>query len=458
MKRRRGSTGASTTKNYNSTAYMKNLLAALMILGLVSCVDQPTNSSARSLNAIATDYVKLSLAIGQYDSDFVDAYYGPDSLKPSGIVSGRFPLDSLLKEVAKLQDEIKPFTGEEQPDSIKGRAVWMNGQLASCAQRIRIFGGQTGSFEEECRNLFGVTPPVYTESYFKGQVGKLDSLLPGKGSIAERFQQLAHRFVIPKDKIDTVFKTSISVSRKRTMEHISLPASEQFSLEYVQDKPWSGYNWYKGNFTSLIQINTDTDIFIERAIDVASHESYPGHHVYNMLLEKNLYKGKGHLEISLYPLFSPQSLIAEGSANYGIELAFPGDEKIRFAADVLLPLAGVDTTGISLYFRALALKGELNFVRNEVARGLLNKAMDEQEGLRWLIEYGLNNKETAEKSIRFIKKYRAYVINYNYGLRLVRNYIEAGEQGKADMPVRWKRFEQLLSSPVTPAMLQKASP
>jgi hypothetical protein len=105
--------------------------------------------------------------------------------------------------------------------------------------------------------------------------------------------------------------------------HYQLPANEDFKLEYVTDKPWSGYNWYKGNYQSVIQINTDLQIFINRAIDVGSHESYPGHHVYNMLLEKNLYAGKGWIEISLYPLFSPQSLIAEGSANYGIEVAFP---------------------------------------------------------------------------------------------------------------------------------------
>ena len=30
--------------------------------------------------------------------------------------------------------------------------------------------------------------------------------------------------------------------------HIALPAGEQFTLEYVTGKSWSGYNWYQGNF------------------------------------------------------------------------------------------------------------------------------------------------------------------------------------------------------------------
>ena len=178
------------------------------------------------------------------------------------------------------------------------------------------------------------------------------------------------------------------------MQHYKLPASESFTLEFVNNKPWSGYNWYKGNYRSVIQINTDLNIFIDRAIDVGSHESYPGHHVYNMLLEKNLYRDKGWVEISLYPLYSPQSLIAEGSANYGIAVAFPGDEKVAFARDVLLPLAGLDTTGISLYFKALELKSDLNYARNEVGRGLLNNSMTEQEAIEWLKDYCAKNGHT----------------------------------------------------------------
>ena len=279
--------------------------------------------------------------------------------------------------------------------------------------------------------------------------------MPGKGTIGERFQEMAKHFIIPKDKIDTVFKTAIAEARKRTLAHYSLPSNENFTLEFLTNKPWGGYNWYKGNYQSLIQINTDLQIFIERAIDVASHESYPGHHVYNMLLEKNLYNDKGWTEICLYPLFSPQSLIAEGSANYGIEVAFPGKEKNRFAKEVLLPLAGLDTTGIDTYFDALALRGDLAFVRNEVARGLINKTMNEKEAVRWLIDYNLLNEETALKSISFIKKYRSYVINYNYGQQLVKNYIESKGGTIPALDKRWELFGQLLSNEVTIDELQK---
>jgi hypothetical protein len=49
-----------------------------------------------------------------------------------------------------------------------------------------------------------------------------------------------------------------------------------------------------------------------------------------VLLEKNLLRDRGWIEFSVYPLFSPQSLIAEGTANYGIEVAFPPAERLQF--------------------------------------------------------------------------------------------------------------------------------
>lgn len=429
---------------------MKYILTLLLFVVTINKVVIGQEKDEKIFNQLAEEFVRTGLAIGVYDDDFVDAYYGPDSLKRDFKKTNPFPKDSFILVIQSLQLSFKQYLKADSKEAFKTRAKWISSQLTAFERRVRIFAGEYADFDTEAKELFGVKPPVYNEDYFKEQVKKLDQLLPGKGSIHQRFQDFANRFIIPKNKLDTVFKTAISVSRSRTLQHFKLPAEESFKLEYVTGKSWSGYNWYKGNYSSLIQLNTDTDIFIERVIDVGSHESYPGHHVYNMLLEQQLFKGKGWVEISLYPLFSPQSLIAEGSANYGIEMAFPGEEKVKFAKDVLLPIAGLDTTGISLYFDLLALKGKLNFVRNEVARGLLNKTMNEAEALRWLMEYGLNNEATARKSIAFIQKYRSYVINYNYGMELVKAYIEQ----KGENQNHWDRFYKLLSTAYIPADLQ----
>jgi hypothetical protein len=433
---------------------MQKTFFAFFTVLLISSCSQKEGTRKETINTLAEQYVRLALTIGQYDTDFVDAYYGPDSLKPTTPPRPAFPKDSLLTAVNNLINKLKSLS-DTSTDTVAKRAHWIQEQLTAFEKRIRIFSGENGSFDEESKALYGVTAPVYTEQHFQSLVAELDSVLPGKSTIQERFQQLANRFIIPKEKLDTVFKRSIAECRTRTMHHYQLPATESFSLEYVTNKPWSGYNWYKGNYRSVIQINTDLQIFIDRAIDVGSHESYPGHHVYNMLLEKNLYRDKGWIEISLYPLFSPQSLIAEGSANYGIALAFPGEEKVRFAKEVLLPLAGLDTTGITAYFKALLIRDELNYARNEIGRGLLNGTMTEQEALRWLKDYGMMNEQTAIKSISFIRKNRSYVINYNYGKDLVKKYIQS-KAGTASIDEQWKLFAWLLSNEVSTEDLMTA--
>jgi hypothetical protein len=428
-----------------------------LITLLLACNTQPSKPASPTINQLAEKYVRLAMDIGRYDSSFVDAYYGPDSLKTTDTREDSFPKDSFLRQVKQLQDAFSQLILASKDDTIALRANWMKAQLTAFGRRIKIFSGEYAQFDVESMELFGVTAPVYPETHYQALVAQLDGILAGSGDINERFQSLANRFIIPKAKLDTVFHAAITECRKKTAAHYSIPSNENFALEFVTNKPWNGYNWYKGNYQSLIQINTDLQIFIDKAIDVGSHESYPGHHVYNMLLEKNLYHDKGWMEISMYPLFSPQSLIAEGSANYGIDLVFPGiDSKVAFCKTVLLPLAGLDTTGVTNYFKALAIKGQLNFARNEVARGMLNKTMDSATTLRWLKDYCLMNEETAKKSIQFITVNRSYVINYNYGMQLIKNYIEAKGGGIANPEKSWDIFKELLSNPVLPGALLKA--
>jgi hypothetical protein len=421
-------------------------ISGILVCCLIACMtNNKSSDSEATLAQLAEEYVRLALAIGQYDDAFVDAYYGPDSLKPLGDPLPIFPKDELLNGIRVLSEDLSAISAGTADSTESHRASWLVDQLISFDRRVRIFSGEFGSFDEESEDLFGVAAPTFPEEHFQQLIGVLDTLLPGTGAVSDRFQELANRFIIPKDKLDTVFHAAIHECRTRTLEHYTLPADEDFRLEFVNNKSWNGYNWYKGNYQSLIQINTDLDIFIDRAIDVGSHESYPGHHVYNMLLEQNLYRDKGYVEMSVYPLYSPQSLIAEGSANYGIDVVFPGDDKTRFASEVLLPLAGLDTTGISLYFKALAIREKLNFVRNEVGRKLLDNGLTEEEAATWLQNYGLYNAETALKSIAFIKNYRTYVINYNYGLELVREYIESRGGTAANPEKRWELFAELLS-------------
>lgn len=408
------------------------------------------------MNSVAEKYVKLALKIGSYDKDFVDAYYGPQDWKPKN-EAGEFN-DSvyqvLNQEVNSLLDEMEALSVYNATELEKLRYRYLYKQLLACKTKIFMLNGVTLSFEEEAQALYDADVPVHNEDFFKITIDELDKILPGKGLVSERLLSFKEKFKIPEEKLKAVFDAAIKECRSRTLKNIQLPPTENFSVEYVKNKPWGAYNWYKGNFFSVIQVNTDLPIYIDRAIDLAAHEGYPGHHVYNALLEWNLYRKKEWVEFSVYLLFSPQSLIAEGTANYGIEVAFPGSERIKFEKEVLFPLAGLNSNEVDLYYKVLELQKNLSYAGNEAARNFLNGKWNEQQTIEWLIKYNLRSKESAAKYLDFIKQYRTYVINYNVGMDIVKNYIEKNGGTDDNPSKRWELFKNLLSTPQTPGGLK----
>jgi hypothetical protein len=90
---------------------------------------------------------------------------------------------------------------------------------------------------------------------------------------------------------------------------------------------------------------------------------------------------------------------------------------------------------------------------NEVARGLLNKTMNNAQATHWLKNYYLMDDDKAKKSLSFIKQNRSYVINYNYGKDLVKAYVERTAANSSDK--RWEAFGWLLSNPLLAADLEK---
>jgi hypothetical protein len=179
-----------------------------------------------------------------------------------------------------------------------------------------------------------------------------------------------------------------------------------------------------------------------------------------VLLEQNLVEREGWIEFALYPLFSPESVIAEGSGNYGIELAFPGNERVQFEKQALFPLAGLHPDDADRYYALQELLELLSYAGNEAARDYLNGDIDREQAVQWLVDYTLASPERARQRVDFFDTYRSYVINYNLGKDLVRNYIEreaepaaAQASGPATQDRRWKRFEGMLSSPILPSNL-----
>lgn len=410
------------------------------------------------MNNIAEDYVKLVLNIGQYDADFVDAYYGPENWRSD--LKSNLQFDSTAyKELSTKTDELLnelESLGEYKADELETlRFRYLYKQLLACKTKIFMLNGVLLPFDEETKALYDASAPKHNDEFFQSAITELDKILPGSGDVAKRLNDFKMKFVIPTDKLKDVFNAAIKECRTKTLNHIKLPEQESFKVEYVNDKPWGAYNWYKGNFFSVIEVNTDLPIFIDRAVDLAAHEGYPGHHVYNVLLESNLAKKRNWPEFKVYALFSPQSLIAEGTANYGIPMAFPGDERIKFEKEVLFPLAGLNPEEAALYYKVLELQKNFSYSGNEAARNFLDGKWTREQTVEWLMKNALRTKDSADKYVSFIEKYRSYVINYNLGMDIVKDYIERTGGTENNSAKRWELFEHLLSTPQTPSGLAK---
>ena len=445
----------------------RGAIAVVVLLGGILLNAQP--QAPDPLGSVAERYVKLVLAVGQHDADYVDAFYGPAEWRKE-VESTKLPLAAIEARARALETEIAT-TGVNPPASATASAgkpkeeaeLWnlrrqyLTRQLQALRARVDMLNGKKMTFDEESLALYDAVAPVKPESEFEAVLKQIEAKLPpAPGSLIDRYDRYKQAFVIPKARVDRVFQEAIRGCKQQSlgMNRIELPHTESFRVEYVTGKSWSGYNWYQGNYRSLIQVNTDLPIYIERAIDLACHEGYPGHHVYNALLEKNLVRDRGWIEFTVYPLFSPQSLIAEGTANYGIEVAFPATDRIRFEQDVLFPLAGLDTAKVAEYYQVLELVDRLSYAGNEAARRYINGEINRESAVAWLEKYAMYTKPRAEQRVRFIDQYRSYVINYNLGKDLVRAYIER-RMGRDRTPQRrWREFTALLSSPRLPSGLK----
>ncbi|MEL6111251.1 MAG: hypothetical protein AAFR20_00465 [Pseudomonadota bacterium] len=426
---------------------MAGLILAVSACGDDKAKTKPLHSAEIDLTAeavaptddIAERFVKLALAIGQYDKNFVDAYQGPDAWADAAKANPG-ALSTLLLQARGLLNEVRSLPPTVDAD----RRFMLEKQLIAAMTRIEMTRGNFYPFNEETRLLYDAVAPAYDLSEFDQVLFEIDQLLPGSGSVAERVDAFRETLAIPKAKLKTVFDAAIAECRRRTLAHYDLPEGESFRLEFVTDKSWSGYNWYQGDFESLIQVNTDFPIIIDRAVDLGCHEGYPGHHTWNVLLERDVLKGKGWIEYSVYPLFSPLSVTAEGSANYGIDLAFPDEEKIAFERETLFPLAGLDPAAADTLAALNALRARLSHARNHVARAYLDGDITREEAIVMSMKYNLMSRDRAEQSVSFVETYRGYVINYNLGKEIVADFIAARVDAGED---RWAAFEHVLRTP-----------
>jgi hypothetical protein len=395
-----------------------------------------------SLNDIAAQFVKLALAFGVHEANYVDAYTGAQSIADD-VKANPLTLTEIEAGAAIMMAQLDAVTpaGDEVM-----RLKFLKGDLLALQTRLRMKNGETLSFDEETRLIYDAVSPHYTEADFAKALKEYDAVLPGEGPLPARIEAFQQKLHVPKDKMRAVMDAAISECQARTKAHYDLPEGERFDLEFASDKPWSAYNWYKGDYRSLIQVNTDLPLTMDRVMHLGCHEGYPGHHVYNILAERDRINKKGWVESTVVPLFSPSGPIMEGSGNYGVELAFPGDARMEYERDVLYPLAGVDPSLAAIVASTEEAKSLLSHVQTHVAREYLDGRMSREDAIDFMAKYGVRSKKRAAQSIDFIETYRGYVINYALGQDVIADYVER-QTAKGQDP--WDAFKYILDTPLS---------
>lgn len=424
------------------------ILFLILPILLISCGNQ-NSQDIEVLNKAGENFVVLALSLGDYDENYVDAYFGPDSLKIKAKSLG-LRLDDIKTKAKENLGKIQKLGIKS--DSLNYRKDFLINFYQSLLARVDYLSGKKMTFDEESKAIYGVVAPRFDSQFYSKILSSLDSVLPkGKGSIIERLTEFKNKFIIPEDKLDTVFKTAIAKTRSQTFKFIILPKGENFKLEFVKGKSWGAYNWFQGNSQSLIQINTEVPIYIDRPIDLACHEGYPGHHVFHSTIEQEYVKKRGWVEFSIYPLFSPMSLISEGVANACIDIAFEKQARREYEKQVLFPLAEIDTTLADKYYKVLELLGKLDNASTDIARDYLDGKISKAKAKDLLINYKLQTPERADLNIRFFEIYRSYIINYTLGQKMIENYLLT-KNSKTEKD-KWQEYYKLLKRPPLPKEL-----
>jgi hypothetical protein len=423
---------------------MRFIAAALFSLAVAACATASPQAETQ-LDALAETYVRLSLEIGTHEDGYIDAYYGPPEWKTEAEAAPR-SIDELQAATTVLQGEVDRIAASGIDDLEMRRARTLSAYIAAARFRMEMMEGVRVPFVEEAERLFALRPDILPLHYYDEALQRMNSLVPGDGPLADRVNGFMSRFVVPQDRADAVMRAAIAECRRRTAEYLDLPANERFDFEFVTDRPWGAYNWYQGDNHSLIQVNASNPLMISSAVNYGCHEGYPGHHVQGIYAER-MYRERGWVEYSILPLYSPMGPLNEGAGNYGVLLAFPGDDRVAFEMDVLFPLAGLDAREAPLYYElTYAMQATVGAARTIQAQ-YLDGDITRERAIELLQHYRLASRASAEQSLRFADTYRSYIINYSSGQELVREFAETGRHTQAE---RWDAYRRILTEPTLP--------
>ena len=382
---------------------------------------------------LARRYIVLAHALDAHAPGFIDGYGGPAELGDRTLR----PAKQLSAEAAALLSDV-----HHEPDPV--RRSFLTAQVGAMQTFVRLLSGEKLAYAEEVRGLYDIDPVRADLAALDQALSELDAALPGSGDLAEREERLRIRVSVPPSDLLRVAQPILSELRRRTDRAYGLPSGEDFSIELVNNKPWSGYNWPLGNLQSRIDLNTDLPVTLTSLPDLLAHEGYPGHHTEHAKKEARLVRERGWFEHSIQLINAPECVISEGIAVNALDAVMPPQDVAAWLSSDLAEWAGLDADDVREALRVSALKEALKDVSGHAALMLFEDGAPEREVLDFLQHYG-STLERARKSLAFISQptLRAYIFTYSVGGQLVKDAVGRGAV----------TFGALLQEPTTPGAL-----
>lgn len=374
--------------------------------------------------------MRVALQLAQHQPDLVEAWHGDDRWRPGARVPVR-AIHQELRSVRASLDQVK--RGLAAADI--SRATYLRGQLTALGLAAERLLGQSRPFAEETelafsRPLLQPAPQALEEAR-----RALDEALPGTGSLGARHAALRQTYAVPLPRVEAVLKASIAACRAATGAHIALPEDEQVDLRFGVDSPWDGYARYHGQHRSTIEISGRRPLDISRALHLACHEAYPGHHLQQMLIEG---AASDRAELRLVPAFGPHLLLGEGAAEAGTWLALPDAERARVYESALFPLAGLAPAGIPRLIAVERLLLTLEDASVEIIGAYVDSRMSHQAALDALAR----DAAVAEPGtlLAFAERNRTRAVTYPLGRRIVEEHLRRGT------PDAWSTLVELFTT------------
>ena len=416
---------------------LQSLLVAATFSALITFTTCPASDTS-ALERQAEQFVSLSLSLGRQQPEEVDAYFGPRALAERAAIGPSPNVKALLRDARALLADLEA-NGDASADS--SRHARLLGQVRAFTGLLEIFESSgTYPFEAEAQRIYGMTLLSADGEKSSGALQTLDALLPGPGSLASRVDRFRNQFIVPPDRRKAVFARALSECRTRTRAKWRLPASEQLNIKWSGDVP-AAWHKYEGNYRSTLQVNPAAVAYLRAALDVACHEGYPGHHAQFVVLESGAGPGGLAVEDKVVLLRSPISMLREGAASYGVELAFTPDQRLAFERDVLFPLAGLDAGQARKYDRVNRLIEALGSSVIPVVRDYRDRRLSRELALRALESSALVSSSGA--LLDYVDRLGPYVLGYTAARDNVRNYIDA-EHGRSGED-RWSILHHVLA-------------